>query len=61
MYENTKKEKKRRNQNEILATHISKMAGVISLKFGMWGSLPGGHLCSETGFNQMRDHGATKV
>ena len=37
------------------------MAKEIFFKFGMWGSLPGGHLCSKTSSNQMKDHGATKV
>ena len=27
----------------------------------MWGGLPGGHICSKTGSNWMKDHGATKV
>ena len=54
-------EEKRRNKNEILTTHISEMAGAIFFNFGMWGGLPGGHLCSETGSYWMRDHGATKV
>ena len=60
MYEKTKK-KKQRNTSKILATHISEMAGESFFKFGMWGGLPGRHLCSETGSNQMRDHEATKV
>ena len=50
-----------RNKNKLLTTHISKTAGAISFKFGMWGSLPGEYLCSETDPNRMRDHGATKV
>ena len=56
-----KKKKKQRNKNELLGTHISEMAKAIFFKFGMWGRLPGGHLCSKTGSNRMKDHGATKV
>ena len=56
-----KKEKKGRNKNDTLATHISEMTGEIFFTFGMWGGPPGGHLCSETGSNRMRNHGATKV
>ena len=55
------KKKKQRNKNEILATYIAVTARVISFKFGMWGGLHGRYLCSETGSNRMRDHGATKV
>ena len=54
-------EKKRRNKNQLLGTHISEMAKAMFFKFGMWGGLPGGNLCSKTGFNRMKDHGATKV
>ena len=62
MYEKIKnKKKKQRNKNDILATNILKMAKETFLKFGMWGGLPGGYLCSETGSNQMKDHGAIKV
>ena len=43
------RKKKQRNKNEILGTHISEMAKAIFFKFGMWGGLPGGHLCSKTG------------
>ena len=31
------------------------------LKFGMWTSLPSLHVCSNFGFNRVRNHGATKV
>ena len=64
MFQNVQKdkeEKKLRNKNEILATHISETAREISFKFGMSGGVPGRHLCSKTGSNRMRDHGATKV
>ena len=53
--------RKPKNLNETLATHISEMAREISFKFGMWRGLPGGHLCSETSSNRIRDLGATKV
>ena len=45
----------------MLATHISEKAKAIFFKFGMWGGLPGGHLCSEIGSNRMKGHGATKM
>ena len=56
-----KEKNEERKKKEILATHILLTAGAISFKFGMWGSLPGRHLCSETSSNQIRDHRATKV
>ena len=55
------KKKKPRNKNELLGIHILEMAKAIFFKFGMWGGLPGRHLCSKTGSNRMKDHGATKV
>ena len=51
--------KKRRNKNEIFGTHISKMAMASNLVCGV--GLPGGHICSKTGSNWMKDHGVTKV
>ena len=36
-------------------------ANKIPFRLGMWRGLPGRHLCSETSFNRIRDHGATKV
>ena len=56
-----KEEKKRRKKTQTLAAPISKMAGVIFFKFGMWTPLPSWHFCSNFGFNRIRNHGATKV
>ena len=56
-----KKKIKRRNKNEILATHILEKAMANFFKFSVWGGLPGGYFCSKTGSNWMKDHGATKV
>ena len=54
-------EKKRRKKPQTLAARISEMAGAIFFKFGMWTSLPSRHLCSNFGFNRIKNHGATKV
>ena len=61
MCEKTKNKKNNKNKNDLLDTHISEMAKAIFFKFVMWGGLPGGHLCSKTCSNRMKDHGATKV
>ena len=54
-------EKKRRKKTQTLAARISEMAGAIFFKFGMWTPLPSRHLCSNFGFNRIRNHRATKV
>ena len=54
-------EKKMKELNETLATHIADTAREISFKFGTWHGLPGGNLCSDTSSNRIKDHGATKA
>ena len=54
-------EKKQRKKTQTLVTRISKMAGAIFFKFGMWTPQPSRHVCSNFGFNRIRNHGATKV
>ena len=54
-------EKKRRKNPKHLAARISEMDGAIFFKFGMWTRLPSQHFCSNFGFNQIRNHGDTKV
>ena len=39
----------------------SEVAGAIFFKCGMWTPLPSGHVCRNFGFDQIRDHAATKV
>ena len=46
---------------QTLAARISGMAGASFFKFGMWTFLPSRHICSNFGFNRVRNHGATKV
>ena len=53
--------KKRRKKTQTLAARISEMAGAIFFKFGMWTPLPSRYVCSNIGFNRIRNHGATKV
>ena len=48
-------------KTQTLAAGISKMAGAIFFKFGMWTPLPSRHFCSNFSFNRIRNHGATKV
>ena len=48
-------------KTQTLAAHISEMAGAIFFKFGMWTPLPSRHVCRNFGFNQIKNHGATKV
>ena len=60
--EEVEEEKKNEEKKpQILAARISEMAGAIFFKFGMWTPLPSRHLCSNFGFNRIRNHGATKV
>ena len=54
-------EKNEEKTPQTLAARISEMAGAIFFKSGMWTSLPNRHFCSNFGFNQIRNHGATKV
>ena len=54
-------EKKQRKKTQTLAACISEMAGAIFFKFGMWTPRPSRHVCSNFGFNRIRNHGATKV
>ena len=56
-----KVEEKNEEKPQILAAHISEMAGAIFFKFGMWTPLPSRHFCSKFGSNRIKDHGATKV
>ena len=55
------KRSRRRKKTQTLAARISEMAGVIFFKFGMWTPLSSRHLCSNFGFNRIRNHGAAKV
>ena len=52
---------KKKKKTQTLATRISEMAGAIFFKFGMWTPPPSRHVCSNFGFNWIRNHGATKV
>ena len=54
-------EEKTKKKTQTLVACISEMAGAIFFKFGMWTPLPSRHLCSNFGFNRIRNHGATKV
>ena len=54
-------EKNEEKKPQTLAARISEMAGAIFFKFGMWTPLPSRHVCSNFGFNRIRNHGATKV
>ena len=54
-------EKKQRKNPQTLTALFSEMAGAIFFKFGMWTPLPSRHFCSNFGFNQIRNHGATKM
>ena len=54
-------EEKNEEKTQTLAARISEMAGAIFFKAGMWTPLPSRHVCSNFGFNRIRDHGATKV
>ena len=56
-----RKRKKRRKKTQTLAARISEMALAIFFKFGMWTPLPSRHVCSNLGFNRIRNHGGTKV
>ena len=56
-----RRRKKMKKKPLTLAARISEMAGAIVFKFGMWTPRPGRHFCSNFGFNQIRNHGATKV
>ena len=56
-----RRKKKTKKKPQTLAACISKMAGAIFFKFGMWTPLPSRHVCSNFGFNRIRNHGATKV
>ena len=56
-----KEEEKTKKKNPTLAARISEMAGAIFFTFGMWTPLPSRHVCSNFGFNRIRNHGATKV
>ena len=56
-----RRRKKRRKKPQTLADRISEMDGAIFFKFGMWTPLPSRHVCSNFGFNRIRNHGATKV
>ena len=53
--------KTRRKKPQTLAVRISEMAGAMFFRFGMWTPLPSRHFCSNFGFNQIRNHGITKV
>ena len=53
--------KRRRKKTQTLAARISEMAVAIFFKIGIWTPLPGRHLCSNFGFNRIRNHEATKV
>ena len=59
--EEVEEEEKRRKKIQTLAARISEMAGAIFFKFGMWTPLPSRHVCSNFGFNRIRNHRATKV
>ena len=65
IFQSVRKDEKRKKNEEIKTKFWPLIylgnGRAIFLKFGMWGDLPGRHLCSETSFNQMRDHGAIKV
>jgi len=54
-----RKDEKMKNLNETLGARISKTAGAICVKFGMYTCLPGGHLCSKFGLIQAGDLGTT--
>ena len=56
-----KKKKTKKEKKKTLAARISEMTGAIFFKFGMGTPLPSRHFCSNFGFNQIRNHGATKV
>ena len=59
--EEVEEEKTEEKKTLTLAARISEMAGAIFFKFGMWTPLPSRHVCSNFGFNRIRNHGATKV
>ena len=59
--EKNEEEKNEEEKPQTLAARISEMAGAIFFKFGMWTPLPSRHFCSNFGFSQIRNHGATKV
>ena len=59
-----KEEEEKKNEEkkpQTLAARISEMAGAIFFKCVMWTPLPSRHLCSNFGFNRIRNHGAAKV
>ena len=58
--QSVRKEEKNEEKNPNFG-HFSEMALAIFFKFGMWTPLPSRHLCSNFGFNRIRNHGATKV
>ena len=59
--EEVEEEKKMKKKPQTLADRISEMDGAIFFKFGMCTPLPSRHVCSNFGFNRIRNHGATKV
>ena len=61
--QSVRKEEEKNEEKKPLtfAARISEMAGAIFFKFGMWTPLPSMHLCSNFGFNRIRNHGAAKV
>ena len=59
--EEIEEKKNEEKKTQTLAARISEMAGAIFFTFGMWTPLPSRHLCSNFGFNRIRNHGATKV
>ena len=59
--EEIEKEKNEEKKLQTLAARISEIPGTIFFKFGMWTPLPSRHVCSNFGFNRIRNHGATKV
>ena len=54
-------EKTKKKNPQTLAARIAEIDGAIFFKFGMWTPLPSRHVCSNFGFNRIRNHGATKV
>ena len=56
-----RRRKKRRKNPQTLADRISEMDGAIFFKVGMRTPLPSRHVCSNCGFNRIRNHGAKKV
>ena len=59
--QSVRKEVEEEKKTQTLAARISEMDGAIFFKLGMWTPLPSRHICSNFGFNRIRNHGATKV